>query len=65
MAIAVPDLNPIENLWWDLKKAVAVRKPKNVTEGGSGGGGEGGGGGGGGSQHSRFWFLIDLFFKLG
>ncbi|KAI4900273.1 hypothetical protein NFI96_023147 [Prochilodus magdalenae] len=27
-----PDLNPIENLWWDLKKAVPVRKPKNVTE---------------------------------
>uniref|UniRef100_A0A8C5LJZ5 Transposase n=1 Tax=Leptobrachium leishanense TaxID=445787 RepID=A0A8C5LJZ5_9ANUR len=27
-----PDLNPIENLWWDLKKAVAVCKPKNVTE---------------------------------
>uniref|UniRef100_A0A8C5PDE5 Transposase n=1 Tax=Leptobrachium leishanense TaxID=445787 RepID=A0A8C5PDE5_9ANUR len=27
-----PDLNPIDNLWWDLKKAVAVRKPKNVTE---------------------------------
>ncbi|KAI4887171.1 hypothetical protein NFI96_004172 [Prochilodus magdalenae] len=27
-----PDLNPIENLWWDLKKAVTVRKPKNVTE---------------------------------
>uniref|UniRef100_A0A8C5MW04 Transposase n=1 Tax=Leptobrachium leishanense TaxID=445787 RepID=A0A8C5MW04_9ANUR len=27
-----PDLNPIENLWWDLKKAVAVHKPKNVTE---------------------------------
>lgn len=27
-----PDLNPIENLWWDLKKAVAARKPKNVTE---------------------------------
>uniref|UniRef100_A0A8C5R501 Transposase n=1 Tax=Leptobrachium leishanense TaxID=445787 RepID=A0A8C5R501_9ANUR len=27
-----PDLNPIENLWWDLKKAVALRKPKNVTE---------------------------------
>uniref|UniRef100_A0A8C5QBW8 Transposase n=1 Tax=Leptobrachium leishanense TaxID=445787 RepID=A0A8C5QBW8_9ANUR len=26
------DLNPIENLWWDLKKAVAVCKPKNVTE---------------------------------
>uniref|UniRef100_A0A8C5MHJ1 Transposase n=1 Tax=Leptobrachium leishanense TaxID=445787 RepID=A0A8C5MHJ1_9ANUR len=27
-----PDLNPIENLWWDLKKAVAVRRSKNVTE---------------------------------
>uniref|UniRef100_A0A8C5QI98 Tc1-like transposase DDE domain-containing protein n=1 Tax=Leptobrachium leishanense TaxID=445787 RepID=A0A8C5QI98_9ANUR len=27
-----PDLNPIENLWLELKKAVAVRKPKNVTE---------------------------------
>uniref|UniRef100_A0A8C5MPB6 Tc1-like transposase DDE domain-containing protein n=1 Tax=Leptobrachium leishanense TaxID=445787 RepID=A0A8C5MPB6_9ANUR len=27
-----PVLNPIENLWWDLKKAVAVHKPKNVTE---------------------------------
>lgn len=27
-----PDLNPIENLWWDLKKAVAACKPKNVTE---------------------------------
>ncbi|KAI4904828.1 hypothetical protein NFI96_006812 [Prochilodus magdalenae] len=27
-----PDLNPIENLWWDLKKAVAVRKPKNELE---------------------------------
>lgn len=27
-----PDLNPIENLWWDLKKAVAARKPKNVNE---------------------------------
>jgi len=27
-----PDLNPIENLWWDLKKAVAVRKPKYITE---------------------------------
>jgi len=25
-------LNPIENLWWDLKKAVAVRTPKNITE---------------------------------
>ncbi|KAF7645443.1 hypothetical protein LDENG_00204490, partial [Lucifuga dentata] len=27
-----PDLNPIENLWWDLKKAVAARKPKNINE---------------------------------
>ena len=27
-----PDLNPIENLWWELKKAVAARKPKNVNE---------------------------------
>ena len=27
-----PDLNPIENLWWDLKKAVAKRKPKNIRE---------------------------------
>ncbi|KAL0152022.1 hypothetical protein M9458_052667 [Cirrhinus mrigala] len=27
-----PDLNPIENLWWNLKKAVAARKPSNITE---------------------------------
>jgi len=27
-----PDLNPIENLLWDLKTAVAARKPKNITE---------------------------------
>ncbi|KAI8522083.1 hypothetical protein Bbelb_018370 [Branchiostoma belcheri] len=27
-----PDLNPIENLWWDLKKAIAARKPKNIAE---------------------------------
>ena len=27
-----PDLNPIENLWWDLKKAVAAWKPSNITE---------------------------------
>jgi len=27
-----PDLNPIENLWWDLKVVVAARKPKNITE---------------------------------
>jgi len=25
-------LNPIENLWWDLNKAVAARKPKNIIE---------------------------------
>jgi len=27
-----PDLNPIENLCWDLKMVVAARKPKNITE---------------------------------
>ncbi|KAF7646787.1 hypothetical protein LDENG_00182360 [Lucifuga dentata] len=27
-----PVLNPIENLWWDLKKAAAARKPKNINE---------------------------------
>ena len=27
-----PDLNPIENLWWDLKKAVSARKPNNIKE---------------------------------
>ena len=27
-----PDLNPIENLWTELKKHVRARKPKNVTE---------------------------------
>ena len=27
-----PDLNPIENLWWDLKKAVAARRPKNIAD---------------------------------
>uniref|UniRef100_A0AAR2K1L6 Paired domain-containing protein n=1 Tax=Pygocentrus nattereri TaxID=42514 RepID=A0AAR2K1L6_PYGNA len=27
-----PDLNPIEMLWYDLKKAVHARKPSNVTE---------------------------------
>ena len=27
-----PDLNPIENLWWDLKKAVAARRLKNIAE---------------------------------
>ena len=25
-------LNSIENLWWDLKKAVAARKPSNSNE---------------------------------
>ena len=32
MAITVTDLNPVENLWWDLKKAVSVRKPSNMRE---------------------------------
>ena len=27
-----PDLNPIENLWWDLKKAVARQNPKNLRD---------------------------------
>ena len=27
-----PDLNPIENLCRELKKAVASRKPKNISE---------------------------------
>lgn len=27
-----PDLNPIENLWWDLKKAVAACKPVNLSQ---------------------------------
>jgi len=27
-----PDLSPIGNLWWDLKKAVSKRTPKNMTE---------------------------------
>ena len=25
-------MNPIENLWWDLKKTVAARKPKHIAE---------------------------------
>lgn len=25
-----PDLNSTEHLWWDLKKAVAACKPKNI-----------------------------------
>jgi len=24
-------LNPIENLWWDLKVVVPANKPKNIT----------------------------------
>uniref|UniRef100_A0A3Q3WFF7 Tc1-like transposase DDE domain-containing protein n=1 Tax=Mola mola TaxID=94237 RepID=A0A3Q3WFF7_MOLML len=27
-----PDLNPIENLWGDVKNAVSEAKPRNVTE---------------------------------
>ena len=27
-----PDLNKIENLWWNLKKAVAAWKPSNINE---------------------------------
>lgn len=27
-----PDLNPIENLWWDLKKAVAARRPTSIAD---------------------------------
>lgn len=26
-----PDLNPVENLWWDLQKEVAAHKPKNIN----------------------------------
>ncbi|XP_063281978.1 uncharacterized protein LOC134566201 [Pelobates fuscus] len=28
----LPDLDPKENLWWNLKKAVGARKPKYITE---------------------------------
>ncbi|CDR18308.1 unnamed protein product [Oncorhynchus mykiss] len=27
-----PDLNPIENLWADLKKCVRARRPTNLTQ---------------------------------
>ena len=27
-----PDLNPIENLWAELKKCVRARRPTNLTE---------------------------------
>lgn len=27
-----PDLNPIENLWQELKRRIRMRKPKNLTE---------------------------------
>ena len=27
-----PDLNPIENLWVDLKKRVRARRPTNLTQ---------------------------------
>jgi len=26
------DLNPIENLWWDLKATVVAHTPKNISE---------------------------------
>jgi len=32
VAITVILIEPIENLWWDLKKGVAACKPKNITE---------------------------------
>ncbi|XP_070703495.1 chromobox protein homolog 1a [Pempheris klunzingeri] len=28
----LPDLNLIENLWWNLKKAIEASKPKNIRE---------------------------------
>lgn len=30
--IQSPDLNPTENLWWDLKNVVAARTLSNITE---------------------------------
>ncbi len=27
-----PDLNPIENLWWDLKKAFAAQRPSKIIK---------------------------------
>lgn len=27
-----PDLNPIENLWWDIKKALKTRRSANLNE---------------------------------
>ena len=31
MAISVPDLNPIENMWSEFKRAVHKRKPKDMN----------------------------------
>lgn len=32
MAIPVPDLDIIENVWIDLKQVVNAQKPRNLTE---------------------------------
>ena len=32
MAITSPDLNPIENVWPELKKRVRARRPTNLTQ---------------------------------
>ena len=32
VVVIVPDSNPIENLWWNLKKVVVGCKPKNISE---------------------------------
>ena len=32
MAFQSLDLNLIENLWWDLKRAVAAWKPSNINK---------------------------------
>lgn len=32
LGITIGPVNPMENLRWDLKKVVAVCKPKNISE---------------------------------